>query len=82
VPYRTEIGQVCEALASLAEIVVFVALGLAVGRRALGRGDAWWIGLALAVLPAFVVRPLLVGPLLLLPVRMRQGSAASWCGTG
>ncbi len=81
VPYRTEIRQVCRALASLAEIVVFVALGLTVGLRALGRGDAWLIGLVLAVLLAFLVRPLLVGPLLL-PVRMRPGERGFvvWAG--
>ena len=81
VPYRLEIRQVCSALASLAEIVVFVALGLTIGLRALGRADAWLIGLVLAVLLAFVVRPLLIGPLLL-PVRMRGGERAfvAWAG--
>ena len=81
VPYRLEIRQVCSALASLAEIVVFVALGLTIGLRALGRPDAWLIGLVLAVLLAFVVRPLLVGPLLL-PVRIRRGERAfvAWAG--
>ncbi len=81
VPYRLEIRQVCSALASLAEIVVFVTLGLTIGLRALGDGDAWLIGLVLAVLLAFVVRPLLAGPLLL-PVRMRRGERAFvlWAG--
>ncbi|MDI5972409.1 cation:proton antiporter [Streptomyces sp. SL13] len=81
VPYRMEIRQVCGALASLAEIVVFVALGLTVGLRALVRDDVWLIGLVLAVLLAFVVRPLLVGPLLL-PVRLRAGERAFvlWAG--
>jgi cell volume regulation protein A len=81
VPYRLEIRQVCSALASLAEIVVFVALGLTIGLRALGTDNAWLIGLVLAVLLAFVVRPLLLGPLLL-PVRMRRGERAFvlWAG--
>ncbi|MBP0456631.1 cation:proton antiporter domain-containing protein [Streptomyces montanisoli] len=81
VPYRLEIRQVCSALASLAEIVVFVALGATIGLEALGRDNAWLIGLVLAVLLAFVVRPLLVGPLLL-PVRMRHGERAFvlWAG--
>jgi cell volume regulation protein A len=81
VPYRLEIRQVCSALASLAEIVVFVALGLTVGLKALGRADAWLIGLVLAVLLSFVIRPLAVVPLLL-PVGMRPGERAfvAWAG--
>ncbi len=81
VPYRTEIRQVCGALASLAEIVVFVALGLTVGLGALARQDVWLIGLVLAVLLAFVVRPLLLGPLLL-PVRLSPGERGFvlWAG--
>ncbi len=80
-PYRLEIRQVSDALASLAEIVVFVALGLTVGLRSLGQGYAWQIGLLLAVLLSFVVRPLLVGPLLA-PVRMRAGERGFvlWAG--
>jgi potassium/hydrogen antiporter len=80
-PYRLEIRQVCGALASLAEIVVFVALGLTVGLRELGQDGAWWIGLTLAVALALVVRPLVVLPLLL-PVRMRPGERAfvAWAG--
>ncbi|WP_042411824.1 potassium/proton antiporter [Streptacidiphilus carbonis] len=80
-PYRLEIRQVSGSLASLAEIVVFVALGLTVGLRALGQGWAWLIGLVLAVLLALVVRPLTVGPLLL-PVRMRTGERVfiAWAG--
>jgi potassium/hydrogen antiporter len=81
VPYRLEIRQVCSALSSLAEIVVFVALGLTIGLRALGRADAWLIGLVLALLLAFVIRPLAVVPLLL-PVKMRAGERAfvAWAG--
>jgi potassium/hydrogen antiporter len=80
-PYRLEIRQVCGALASLAEIVVFVALGLTVGLRTLGQGHAWLIGLTLAVLLAFVVRPLVVLTLLA-PVRMRTGERGfvAWAG--
>ncbi|MBY8889446.1 cation:proton antiporter [Streptomyces sp. PTM05] len=80
-PYRLEIRQVFGALSSLAEIVVFIALGLTVGLRTLADGWAWLIGLVLAVLLAVVVRPLLVGPLLL-PVRMRAGERGFvlWAG--
>jgi cell volume regulation protein A len=71
-PYKGEIERFHAALASLAEIVAFIALGLTVGLHTLPDADAWGIGLALAVLLTFVVRPLLVG-LLLLPVRLAWG---------
>ena len=81
VPYRLEIRQVCSALASLAEITVFITLGFTLGLRALGRADAWLIGLFLAAALAFAVRPLLVVPLLL-PVRIDRGERAfvAWAG--
>src|SRR5919112_88376 len=50
----------------LAEVVAFVVLGLTVNLATLPDGDAWLIGLALAAVLAFVVRPVLVG-LVLLP---------------
>lgn len=48
---------------------MFTVLGLTVSLHALPRGGAPGIGLALAVLLVFVIRPLLVG-LLLIPVRL------------
>jgi potassium/hydrogen antiporter len=69
-PYKGEIAHFHSALASLAEIVAFMMLGLTVRLYALPRGGAWLIGLALATLLAFVIRPLLVG-VLLWPVRLR-----------
>ncbi|WP_088319922.1 cation:proton antiporter [Kineosporia sp. R_H_3] len=71
-PYKREIERFHSALASLAEIVAFTLLGLTVQLRTLPDGRAWSIGLVLAVLMAFVVRPVLVG-LVLLPVRMTRG---------
>jgi cell volume regulation protein A len=72
VPYKAEIERFHTSLASLAEIVAFVALGLTVEFSTLGRRDVWLDGLVLAVLLAFLLRPLVAG-LLLLPVRLRQG---------
>lgn len=69
-PYKGEIAHFHSALASLAEIVAFVMLGLTIRLYALPHGGAWLIGLALAALLAFVIRPLLVGALLW-PVRLR-----------
>jgi cell volume regulation protein A len=80
-PYKGEIERFHAALASLAEIVAFIALGLTVGLHTLPEGGAWWIGLTLAVLLTFVVRLLLVG-LLLLPVRLAWGERlfVLWAG--
>ncbi len=69
-PYKPEIERFHKALASLAEIVVFVALGLTVDLTDLGTDHLWLDGLLLALLLAFVARPLAVGALLL-PVRLR-----------
>jgi potassium/hydrogen antiporter len=65
VPFKREIEGFHSALAGLAEMVAFVVLGLTVSLRETVTSGAWLIGLVLAVLLAFVVRPLLVGPLLL-----------------
>src|ERR687887_1110774 len=67
-PYKAEIERFHTSLASLAEIVVFAALGLTV--HLTGLGDAWTDGLVLAVLLAFVARPV-VALALLLPARLR-----------
>jgi len=80
-PYKGEIERFHAALASLAEIVAFIVLGLTVGLHTLPDSGAWGIGLTLAVLLTFVVRPLLVG-LLLLPVRLAWGERlfVLWAG--
>jgi potassium/hydrogen antiporter len=72
VPYKREIRRFSASLSSIAEIVAFVVLGLTIELRSLFREDAWLIGLVLAVLLAFVVRPLL-GGLVLLPISLRRG---------
>jgi potassium/hydrogen antiporter len=70
VPYKREIERFHAAIASIGEIAAFTVLGLTVQLSSLGTGLAWVRGLVLAVLLAFVVRPLLVG-LVLWPVRLR-----------
>jgi cell volume regulation protein A len=72
VPYKTEIRRFHVALSSLAEIVMFVALGLTVNIGDLTEDNVWLDGLLFALLLAFVARPLVVAPLLL-PTRMRMG---------
>jgi cell volume regulation protein A len=69
VPLRDEVERFHTSLASLAEVVVFVALGLTIDVTDLLTSTRLLEGLALAVILALVARPLAVGPLLL-AVRM------------
>jgi cell volume regulation protein A len=69
-PYKSEIAHFHSALASLAEVVAFVMLGLTIHLYDLPRAGIWLTGLALAALLAFVIRPAGVG-LLMWPVRLR-----------
>jgi potassium/hydrogen antiporter len=71
-PYKAEIERFHTSLASIAEIVVFAALGLTIDLTDLGHGSLWADGLVLALLLAFVARPIVVG-VLLLPARLRAG---------
>jgi cell volume regulation protein A len=71
-PYKREIERFHTSLASLAEIVVFVALGLTIDLTDLGSDRQWLDGILLALLLAFIARPLVAGPLLL-PTRLRAG---------
>jgi len=70
-PYKDEVERFFTSLASLAEIVVFVALGLTVEITSL-TWRIWIDGIALAIIVALVARPLAVGALLL-PARLRLG---------
>jgi cell volume regulation protein A len=71
-PYKSRIVRFHKSLASLAEIVVFAALGLTIELSHLGEENIWVDGLLLALILAFVARPVVVGPLLL-PARLRWG---------
>jgi cell volume regulation protein A len=72
IPAKRGIERFHTSLASLAEIVVFVALGLTVDLSLLGDNHRWLDGLILAMVLAFVARPLSVGPLLL-PAKLTNG---------
>jgi cell volume regulation protein A len=80
-PHKADVERFHAALASLAEIVAFVLLGLSVDLRTVLTGDAWWIGLVLAVALTVAIRPIVVGGLLL-PVRLRVGERAFVAWTG
>jgi cell volume regulation protein A len=80
-PHRREVDAFLESVGSLAEIAMFVALGLTIDLTELFDSNAWFEGTALAALLAFVIRPLVVG-LLLLPVRLDWGERlfVMWSG--
>ena len=74
-PRKGEIESFHSALAGMAEIAVFTALGLTIDLGSLGQ-DVWIDGMVLFAALAFVVRPLVVGALLL-PVRLHGVNACS-----
>ena len=80
-PYKREIKRFHSSLASLAEIVAFVMLGLTMRLSALGQPGAWAAGLAVAALLALVIRPVLVG-LVSLPVRLSPPERVFFLWTG
>jgi potassium/hydrogen antiporter len=71
VPFRNSIERFHTSLAGLAEVVVFVALGITIDVTEVLTSRVMLEGFVLAVLLALVARPLGVGPLLL-PVHMRR----------
>jgi len=70
-PFAEEIRVFQDGLAALAEIVVFVALGLTIDLSGL-TSSRWIDGLLLAAFAALVARPLALGALLA-PARLRTG---------
>jgi len=70
-PHKEETERFFTSLASLAEIVMFVALGLTIELSSLS-GRVWTDGVVLAIVVALVARPIVVG-VLLLPTRLRIG---------
>jgi potassium/hydrogen antiporter len=69
-PHRREVIRFHRSLASLAEVVVFVALGLTINTVSLS--SVWSDAIFLSLILVFVARPLGVGPLLA-PARLRHG---------
>ncbi|HZN22218.1 MAG TPA: cation:proton antiporter [Gaiellaceae bacterium] len=72
IPRKGEIETFHSSLAALAEIAAFAVLGLSVGFTGLDDAGIWGQGLALALVLAFVARPLAVWPLLL-PTSLTRG---------
>jgi potassium/hydrogen antiporter len=78
---RTAVRHFNSALSDLGELAAFVALGLTVDLSTIGDEGLWWQGLVLAALLGFVIRPLVVGPLLAV-TRLTWGERAFivWSG--
>jgi cell volume regulation protein A len=78
-PHRDDVERFHTSLASLAEVVVFVALGLSVNKVNLE--PLWGDAILIALILAFVARPLATAPLLL-PARLRRGERlfVMWSG--
>lgn len=81
IPHRRETDSFLSSLGSLAEIVMFIALGLTIDLTHVVESGAWQDGIVLAALLAFLIRPLVVG-LLLLPVRLNRSERlfVMWSG--
>jgi potassium/hydrogen antiporter len=79
-PYKDELERFHGSLAALAELVVFVALGLTVSIGSLS-GRVWLEGVLLALLLALFARPLVVAAMLA-PARFRwaERSFIAWSG--
>jgi cell volume regulation protein A len=71
-PARRAVDEFNSALSDLSELAVFVALGLTVDLAFIADEGLWWRGLVLAGLLTLVVRPLVVGGILL-PMRLDHG---------
>ncbi len=81
-PYKREIERFHAALASLGEIVAFAVLGLTVDLDVLTRVNVWGPGLVLAVVIAFVVRPIAGGPVPVAGADAAQRDSGSCCSPG
>ena len=79
-PFKTETEIFQDTLSSLAEIVVFVALGLTIAISSID-ATRWGQGLLIAAVLALVIRPVVAG-LLLLPTKLRRGERVfvAWGG--
>jgi potassium/hydrogen antiporter len=78
-PHRDDVERFHTSLASLAEVVVFVALGLSVNKVNLE--PVWGDAILIALTLAFLARPLATGPLLL-RTQLRRGERlfVMWSG--
>ena len=79
-PFKREIEVFQDGLSTIAEVLVFVTLGLTISISSLG-ASRWLEGLAIAAFVAFVARPI-VASALLAPAHLRRGERlfVTWGG--
>jgi potassium/hydrogen antiporter len=70
-PFKREIEAFHSALASLAEIVAFIVLGLTINLSVIAQANVWIPGLILGAALALIIRPVLAG-LCLIPARLKS----------
>lgn len=71
-PFKGDVERFYKSLAGLVEIAAFAALGITISLHELWKDQIWLDGLLLALVLAFVARPLVVG-LLVLPTKLHWG---------
>ena len=71
-PHKGEIERFYNVLGNLAEVAAFIALGITIDLAFIGDQGLWVDGILLGILLGFVIRPLVVGALLV-PVRLQWG---------
>jgi cell volume regulation protein A len=78
-PHRRDVIRFHKSLASVAEVAVFVALGLTINKVSLG--SVWVDAVFISLILAFVARPFAVAPILA-PVRLHRGERlfVMWSG--
>jgi cell volume regulation protein A len=81
IPHKRDVERFTSGLASLAEIVAFIVLGLSISLGSVFSGTRAWTALGLAALLILVVRPVFVG-LVLVPVNLPRGERifVLWAG--
>ncbi|RNL80220.1 cation:proton antiporter [Nocardioides marmorisolisilvae] len=80
-PYKHDIERFASGLSSLAEIVAFTILGLTIDLHDVFSGTVLWVGLGITALLVLIIRPLLVG-VMMLRMNLERGEKAFILGAG
>jgi cell volume regulation protein A len=80
-PERSRVWTFHSAIADLGELATFIALGITIDLGLIFGDGLWWQGLVLAGALGFVIRPVVVAPLLL-PMQLSWGERwfIAWSG--
>lgn len=80
-PERRNVRAFNSTVADLGELATFIALGVTIDLGLIFGAGLWWRGLVLAVILGFVIRPLVVAPILM-PMRLswNERGFIAWSG--